>query len=132
MEATKHTPHRWMTLSKAIKCIIRCWHPFRQLYVDNGDAFPLDMRHQEIREIFSLLEPCAALMRDGQSASEPMSGKLHSLLGALLVKTLNPKADLKVTLTRFGAVCLVGPQTGEGGDLNSRLQSVAVVKRMHL
>ena len=92
----KHAPQRWLSLSGTFERVIVLWHYFRVLYSEDGKTFPLDDITEDILELYSLMVPCATIMRESQHGSEPMAGKMHSLVALLMVSTLDPDKPLKV------------------------------------
>lgn len=99
----KHAPQPWLTLAKTLFRIILLWELLRLTYSKKDESFPLDPVMREILELYSLLEPCAKIMRQAQFSGMPVAGKMHSLIGLLIAKTLNPDKPLKV-LSSFGVL----------------------------
>ena len=91
-----HAPQRWLSLSGTLERVIVLWHYFRVLYSKGGKPFPLDDITKEILELYSLMIPCATILRESQHESEPTEGKVHSLVALIMASTLDLDKPLKV------------------------------------
>lgn len=99
LKVVEHAPQRWLSLVKVLERVIRLWHPLKKLYKTNSEVFPLEEGDNEagILQLYSLMEPVAAIIRDGQHGSLPMNGKMHMALSLLKATTLRETEPLKVT-----------------------------------
>lgn len=93
---TKHKPQRWLSLVRTFERIIRLWHVFRKVYIENGTRFPLDAKKDVILQLFSLLEPLIAITRDGQIGDVPMTAEVYMAFAVLQSEVLNPTMPLEV------------------------------------
>ncbi|CAN0031201.1 unnamed protein product [Scytosiphon promiscuus] len=96
LNITEHTPKRWLELIHTFERIIRLWHFFRKLYVDDGEKFPLDDKREVILQLFSLLEPLTAITRDSQLGDVPMTAEAYMAVAVLHSDVLNPAMPLEV------------------------------------
>ena len=103
VKVLKHAPHRWLSLSKTFERVIRLWHPLKRLFINDGRMFPLEANgmKQKILELYSLMAPVAAIIRDGQHGKLPMNGEVHMQLSLLHVTLLAESQPLKVNGVLF-------------------------------
>lgn len=87
-----------MSLSNTLERVIRLWHPLKKLFINDTEPFPLEVGDNKsgILELYSLIAPVAAIMRDGQHGSLPMNGEIHMALSLLNVTLLSETEPLKV------------------------------------
>lgn len=97
-KSSKHAPQRWLSLVRVMERIIRLWHVLRRVYADAGDEFPLDKDNNkdEILQLYSLLQPLAAITRDGQYGAVPMTAEIHMAFAHLKTTVLDPEKPLRV------------------------------------
>jgi len=92
----KHAPQRWLSMSNTVERTIWLFPALRVHYAKLRTAFPLDGVLDDILQIYSLMAPCAKIMRVSQSKTKAMNGRVYHLLGMLMATTLNPDKPLKV------------------------------------
>lgn len=96
-EGTKHGSQRWlMSLVRLMERVISLWHVLRQLHTDEGKRFPLDNAKDTILQLYSLLEPLAAVTRDGRFGEVPMTAEVYLTFGMLHSDVLRPTMPLEV------------------------------------
>ncbi|CAM9672446.1 unnamed protein product, partial [Hapterophycus canaliculatus] len=97
LKIRKHAPQRWLSLVRVMERIIRLWHVLRKVYANDGLPFPLDEgdNKDDILQLYSLLQPLAAITQDGQYGAVPMSAEMHMAFAELKQLVLDPTAPLK-------------------------------------
>eukprot|EP00752_Nemacystus_decipiens_P004395 g4017.t1 len=98
LKIRKHAPQRWLSLVHVMERIIRLWHVFRKVYANDGVEFPLDKgdNKDDILQLYSLLQPLAAITRDGQYGAVPMSAEMHMAFAELKQEVLDTTKPLRV------------------------------------
>ncbi|CAM9580931.1 unnamed protein product [Scytosiphon promiscuus] len=96
LEMAEHDPQSWLGLVKALLRIILLWPLLRLTFAKENEPFPLDAVMNETLELYSLLAPCAKIIRQALFGAKAVAGKTHSLIGLVIAKTLNPGKPLKV------------------------------------
>lgn len=98
LKISKHAPQRWLSLVRVMERIIRLWHVLRQVYVKGGEECPLDKENNkdDILQLYSLLQPLAAITRDGQYGAVPMTAEIHMSFADLKKNVLDPTKPLRV------------------------------------
>ena len=98
LKKVNHAPQRWLSLSKALERVICLWHPLKKLFLNDGQTFPLEAGNKKngILELYSLMAPLTAIIRDGQHGSLSMNGEIQMALSLLNVTLLSETEQLKV------------------------------------
>lgn len=98
LKIRKHAPQRWLSLVRVMERIIRLWHVLRKVYANDGIEFPLDKgdNKDDILQLYSLLQPLAAITRDGQYGAVPMSAEMHMAFAELKQEVVDPIKPLRV------------------------------------
>lgn len=98
LKIRKHAPQRWLSLVQVMERIIRLWHVLRKVYANDGVEFPLDKgdNKADILQLYSLLQPLAAITRDGQYGAVPMSAEMHMAFAELKQEVLDSTKPLRV------------------------------------
>lgn len=98
LKIRKHAPQRWLSLVRVMERIVRLWHVLRKVYANDGVEFPLDRgdNKDDILQLYSLLQPLAAITRDGQYGAVPMSAEMHMAFAELKQEVLDPTQPLRL------------------------------------
>lgn len=98
LKISKHAPQRWLSPVRVMERIIRLWHVLRRVYADDGEEFPLykDNNKDDILQLYSLLQPLAAITRDVQCGAVPMTAEIHMAFAHLKTTVLDPEKALRV------------------------------------
>ena len=123
---SKGPPQRWLSLSRTFDCVIVLWYYIYVLCSNDGKIFPLDITNN-ILELYSLVVPCASLIRESQHGSEPVVGKIHSLVTLFMASTVDPDKPLQVRRVKGEVLCcvklIVGRRSTLGGPLSDSSSS---------
>ena len=124
---SKWPPQRWLSLRRTFDCVIVLWYYIHVLYSNDGKTFPLDDITNNIVELYSLVVPCASITRESQHGSEPMVGKIHSLVTLFMASTVDPDKPLQVRRVKGEVLSdvklIAGRRSTLGGPLSDRSSS---------
>lgn len=86
----KHALQWWLSPSESFKGVIAPRYFFRALYSGNDKQFPLDNITNDTLALYSLMVPCAIIMREAHHDLEPIAGNMHSLVVLRIASILDP------------------------------------------
>lgn len=114
-------PQRWISTCNVLEEVLRSWVALEEHYEKNepGGIFPLAAHETQIEELYSLLKPIAAVMKESQE--QGVSTGLSAFVAVVMLRctTLDVSKPLDVTVPRK-----VVAATGDTGTTNTTTPSV--------
>lgn len=95
-------PHRWISTCNVLEEVIRSWVALEEHYKKNepGGIFPLAAHETQIEELYSLLKPIAAVIKESQEKGASTGLSAFVAVVMLRCTTLDVSKPLDVTVPR--------------------------------